>query len=132
MNGGEIDIRKTHPNLYWLVMTLAAIGIALGLNFIINQPTFKIYSAPNVLWGVLFLALGFGKIVALNVYRRLRLVRASIAFAVAYMMFLAAGTTQPFLEGSGSLQLPILYAGLAALQIPLLFEPFVNPWTAKR
>lgn len=129
---GTIDIRKTHPNLYWLVMILGGVGIALGLNFILNSPTFLIYAAPNVLWGVIFLALGVVKIIALNFYRRLRLVRAIMAFGVAYMMFLSFGTCQPFLEGSGSLQLPILYAGLSALQIPLLVEPFINPWTAKR
>lgn len=128
---GTIDIRKTHPNLYWLVMILAVVQIALGCNFIFLDPTFPIYEAPNVLWGVLFLVIGFGKIISLNFYRRLRLVRGLMAFAVTYMMFLAFGTTQPFLEGVGSLQLPILYAGMSALQIPLLLEPFINPWTSK-
>lgn len=126
-----IDIRKTHPNLYWLVMTVAIMDVALGLNFIILQPTFSIYAAPNVLWGMIFLGIGVSKLVSLNLYRRLRLVRASMAVAVAYMMFLGLGTTQPWLEGSGSLQLPILYMSMSALQIPLLLEPFINPWTAK-
>lgn len=132
MDADTIDIRKTHPNLYWLVVILAVVQIALGLNFIINQPTFPIFSGPNELWASIFLVIGFGKLIALNLYRRLRLVRAFMALAVAYMMFLALGTTQPFLEGAGSLQLPILYAGLSALQIPLLLEPFVNPWTSKK
>lgn len=128
----EIDIRKTHPNLYWLVMILAVGGLALGLNFIVNQPTFLIYDAPNWLWGVIFLAIGTAKIFFLNVYRRLRAVRLCMAFAISYMMFLACGTTQPFLEGSGSLQLPILYAMASAVQMPLLFEPFINPWTSRQ
>lgn len=128
-----IDIRKTHPNLYWLVMILATTQIALAFNFFILSPTFPIYAAPNVLWGVIFLAIGISKIVALNFYRRLGLVRAMMAFAVAYMMFLGLGTCQPFLEGSGSLQLPILYAGLSALHIPLLLEPFNNAiWTVRQ
>lgn len=129
---GTIDIRKTHPNLYWLVMTLALVGLALGLNFIFLHPTFPIYGASNYLWGGIFLGIAFGKIISLNLYRRLRLVRGIMAFAVAYMMFLALGTMQPYLEGVGSLQLPILYAGMSALQIPLLLEPFINPRTAKR
>lgn len=129
---GTIDIRKTHPNLYWLVMTVGVMQIGLALNFFILSPTFPIYAAPNVLWGVIFLVIGVVKIASLNFYRRLPLVRAVMAFAVAYMMFLALGTCQPFLEDKGSLQLPILYAGLSALQIPLLVEPFINPWTAKR
>ena len=49
----------------------------------------------------------------------------------AYTAFLAVGTGEPWLEGCGSLQLPILYAGLALLQVPLMREPFVNPVTAK-
>lgn len=129
--GSAINIHKTHPNLYWLVMILALIDLALGCNFIFLNPTFPIFDAPNEVWGGIFLALGAGKIVSLNFYRRLRLVRGIMAFAVSYIMLLAFGTTQPYLEGVGSLQLPILYAGMAAIQIPLLVEPFVNPWTAK-
>lgn len=129
---GEIDIRKTHPNLYWLVMTLAIGAIALGLNFIILTPTFLIYDASNNLWGGTFLALGSAEIIFLNVYRRIRLVRLCMSVSFAYTMFLTLGTTQPFLEGSGSLQLPIVYAIISAVQIPLLFEPFVNPWTARQ
>lgn len=126
-----VNIRKTHPNLYWLVMILALTGIALGLNFIINQPTFPIYAAPNELWGVIFLVIGVGKLITLNFYRRLRLVRALMAFATIYMMFLAFGACQPFLEGAGSLQNPILYAGLSAVNFRLLLEPYLNPVTAK-
>lgn len=127
----EIDIRKTHPNFYWLVMTLATIAVLLGLNFIINQPTFLIHNAPNTLWGGIFLALGSGEIIFMNFYRRLRLVRACIAFGFTYTMVLAWGTTQPFFDGVGSLQLPILYAGLSVVQIPLMLEPVVNPLTRR-
>lgn len=130
--GDGINIRKTHPGFYWMMMTLAIFGIANGLNFIINSPTFPIYSAPNVLWGVIFIVIGIGKTIALNFYRRLRLVRALMACAVVYMMFLALGATQPFLEGTGSLQNPLLYAALSGVQIWfLLREPFWNPATDK-
>lgn len=131
INDGEINVRKTHPNLYWLLMVLAATGIALGLNFIFLQPTFLIFDGPNVLWGVIFLVSSIARIIALNVYRRLRWVRATMAFSAAYIGFLAIGTAQPYVEGAGSLQLPIIYAGMALLQVPLLMEPFVNPVTAK-
>lgn len=131
MNADEINVRKTHPNLYWLLMVLSLVGIALGANFILLQPTFLIFDAPNVLWGVLFLASSFARMISLNIYRRLRWVRATMAFSVAYMAFLSVGTGQPFWEGTGSLQLPILYAGMALLQVPLLVEPFINPETAK-
>lgn len=128
-NADEINVRKTHPNLYWLLMFLAATSIALGLNFVFLQPTFHIFDAPNVLWGTIFLLTGSARFIALNIYRRLRLVRATVAFSAVYMAFLAVGTGEPWLDGVGSLQLPILYAGLALLQVPLLMEPFVNPET---
>lgn len=131
-NGNAIRIRKSHPNLYWLVSTVALVSLTLGCNFIFLNPTFPIFAAPNELWGGIFLALGFGQLAALNLYRRLRLVRWFMVATSAYMMFLALGTTQPFLEGVGSLQLPILYAGMSALQIPLFVEPFFNPRTARK
>jgi len=51
---------------------------------------------------------------------------------VGYLLFFGVGTAQPVLSGKTSAQLLVLYCGLAALQIPLLIEPFINPWTAKR
>jgi hypothetical protein len=129
---GQINIRKTHPNLYRIVMTFAILNIALGLNFWVLSPTFQIFNLPNSLWGTIFLVLGSAKLVFLNICRRLRLVRACVATAIAFMFFLGAGTMQPFFEGDGSLQLPILYFGCALLQFPMLVEPFLNPWTAKR
>lgn len=126
----EIDIRKTHPNLYRLEMVISIMSFMLGLNFIINTPTFLIFDLPNVLWGTIFLVLSSCEVVFLNIIRRLRYVRACMAFSVTYMMFLAAGTTQPFFEGVGSLQLPILYAGVSAARMPLMLEPFINPWTS--
>ena len=125
-------MRKTHPNFYWVLMLLAATGIALGCNFIFLQPAFLIWDGPNELWGGIFLVISVAKIVALNVYRRLRWLRATMAFTAAYMAFLAVGTAEPYVNGVGSLQLPILYVGLALFQVPLLMEPFVNPETAKQ
>jgi hypothetical protein len=129
---GSIRLSRTHPTLYRTVMLFAVLSIALGLNFWILAPTFWIYDQPNALWGTIFLALGTAKIVFLNFYRRLRAVRATMAFAVAYFLFLSVGTGQPFVEGQGSLQLPFLYLFCAVIQIPLLLEPFINPWTARR
>lgn len=138
---GSINIRKTHPTLYRLVMSIALIQIALGLNFLVGkdvlsltsfQPAFFVWDMPNWLWAAFFLAIGVSKIVFLNFYRSLRLTRATMAFAVAYLLFFAVGTMQPAIEGKGSLQLPVLYAGIVALNVWLLLEPFINPWTARR
>lgn len=129
---GPVSVRMTHPNLYRTVMMLGILNVALGLNFWILSPTFLIYDMPNQLWGSIFLALGTCKLVFLNVWRRLRGVRAVMACAVAFYLFLGAGTMQPFFEGQGSLQLPLMYLGVAVLQIPVLVEPFINPWTSRR
>lgn len=112
-------------------MVLSLVGIALALNFFFARPTFSIWSAPNAIWASIFLVSSANCIVALNVYRRLRWVRYTMAFSAIYMLFLAVGTSVPGWEGNASFQLPIVYAGLAAIQIILLWEPFLNPETAK-
>lgn len=129
---GSINLSRTHPNLYRIVMGYAVLCVAHGLNFWIFSPTFLIYDMPNWLWGTIFLAQGIFLLVFLKVRRSLRVVRAGMAFAVAYFLFLGIGTMQPVFEGQGSLQLPIWYVGAATFLIALLLEPFINPWTAKR
>lgn len=141
----EINVRKTHPTLYWILMAIAFVGIGLSLNFFFLRPTFPIWGVPNAIWGAIYLVSSVASIVTLNVYRRLLLLRVTMAFSAFYMGFLAVGTTQPFLEGDAnlqfalpvwegkaSLQLPIVYAGLVAIQVRLLWEPFLNPVTAKQ
>lgn len=129
---GTIDVRKTHPNLYRMIMLLGGTCLLLGLNFLVLNPTFLIFNLPNQIWGISFLLIGTAKIVFLNISRKLVLVRLAMSFAVIYYMLLAIGTSQPFLEGTGSLQLPILYTCIAFIQFVLLLEPFINPWTARR
>lgn len=131
-NGNAANLRKTHPNLWRAVMAFAAVNALLGLNFLILQPTFLIYNRSNYWWGAIFLTLAACKIVFLNLYRNLHLLRVTMACEVSFMMVIALGTTQPFFEGEGSLQLPILYLGMCVLEMPLLLEPFINPWTARR
>lgn len=132
LNGKKINLRKTHPNLYLLVMLLAVSSLALGANFLIFTPTFRIYDLPNLLWGLIFLTLGLAEIFFLSVFRNLVMARLVMAFSVVYFSLLTLGTMQPALEGKGSLQLPILYGTLVTIKLATLLEPFINPWTAKR
>lgn len=129
---GSIDIRKTHPNLYRGVMTLGVMDVLLAANFYWLNPTFEVYHVKNWIWATVFLALGASKLVFLNLYRDLRCVRIAMAFNVSFIIFFAIGTCEPWLDGEGSLQLPILYTGIAVSQLWLLVEPFIQPWTAKR
>lgn len=130
-DGQRVDVRKSHPNLYWMIMTYAVGNIALGINFLVFTPTFLVYHLPNWVWSAIFLTLGISKIILLNVHRHLKLTRLFMAAAIAFFLFFSVGTAEPFMEGKGSLQLPILYVLLAMLQIPVLIEPFINPWTKK-
>jgi hypothetical protein len=128
---GTINLRYTHPNLYRMLISLSLVSITLGLNFFIFNPTFYVYNRSNYLWGTIFIVLGVSKIVFLNFYRSLKLVRICMATDFAYILFFGLGTMQPVLEGKGSMQLPILYFGFAFTILALLIEPFINPWTAK-
>jgi len=128
---GSINVRLTHPNLYYLMMVFAIVSLLLGLNFLILHPTFLIYGQSNWLWGSIFVVTGILKLFFLNFHRGLRTMRILMAFTVGYSLWLAGGTMQPFFEGQGSLQLPILYVALAAAQYPLILEPFVNPSTRR-
>lgn len=132
LNDGEINVRKTHPNLYWQLMIIAVGGIALAVNFWFLKPTFPIWDIPNAVWAGIFLVTSLARIITLNFYRRLRWVRFTMVFSVIYTAFLAVGTAQPGWEGKASFQLPIVYAIVVAIQIPFLFEPFVNPATVKK
>lgn len=129
---GQINLHRTHPNLYLGISTFALIDLALGVCFLVFTPTFQVYGMPYQLWGVIYLVLGICQIIFLNFYRSLPLVRVTMACSITFALFFGVGTLQPVFEGNASPQLMILYAGVAALQLPLLLEPFINPWTAKR
>lgn len=129
---GSINLRRTHPTLYRAATIVAAASVALGLNFALTVPTFLIFNQSKYLWATIFLVLGVSKLVFLNVWRKLPVVRVVMGGSVAFFLFLGLGTTQPFIEGNGSLQLPIFYFTVAAFELAALVEPFINPWTARR
>jgi hypothetical protein len=124
------DLRRLHPALYRAVMTFAIGALALGVNFLVFTPTFLIFGMPNQLWGVLLVGIGVAQVTFLS-FKRIKGVRMALSLGFALYVILAFGTSQPLLEGKGSLQLPIMYATLAVLLVPLLLEAPVNPWTKK-
>lgn len=126
----EPSVRITHPNLYRSLTIVALMFVALGLNFILTTPTFRQFDLPPDGIGAGFLILGTLNLLFLNVYRSLKAVRVLLIVGIAYAMFWGIGTTETAFQGKSSFQLFILYAGLAALQAPLLLEPFFNPATA--
>lgn len=132
LNGKAINVRLTHPSLYRLILLSGVVSIALGLNFMLANPTFKIFGQSNYLWSLIFLLLGMSEVVFLALRRSLQLVRVSLALSFVYIAFIGLGTMKPFIDGTGSLQLPILYFGWAFLQAGALLEPFINPLTARR
>lgn len=130
----KVNIRLTHPNLYYSLLVFAFINIGLGLNFIFANPTFNPYQIDKTVIGSIFLTLGLLKITFLQLFRHLRILRVVMTAEVIFMVFWGIGTTITFFQGRTSLQLFALYAGLSALEVFLLLEPIANPvsMTTKR
>lgn len=128
----RVDIHKSHPGLYYALMTLGFMGVALGFNFWLSTPTFDPYDINKNIIGGVFFALGLSQLFFLNVYRDLPMVRRVLAVSIVWMFFWGMSNAQQFLAGNASLQLPILYVTLAILQVPLLVEAPVNPMMEKR
>lgn len=127
----EVNINQTHPNMFRSVLTFGLINCALGLNFIFTKPTFNPYEIDKGIIGAIFLALGISKIIFLLLYRNLKAVRFVMFLEIVFMIFWGIGTSITFFQGKTSLQLFVLYAGLAAIETFLLLEPAVNPVTKK-
>lgn len=127
----RVNLRLTNPTLYRSVMVFALISVGLGLNFLLARPTFNPYQIDKQIIGVVFLCFGLAELIGVVVILNLQFIRVVMALNVAFMMFWGIGTSITFFTGQTSLQLFVLYAGLSALQLFLLLEPFVNPLTGK-
>lgn len=128
----KVDIRKSHPSLYITIMIIAFICIGEGVNFLYSTPTFKPYGISGDLIGSIFLAIGLSKIVFLNLYRNLLLVRLTASLSSGFLLFWGITNTQQSFLGKASFQLPIFIIGLALVQLRLVLEPSVNPITMKK
>lgn len=124
------NLKFTNPNLFISLITFAIISIAIAVNFQLTTPTFQQYGIPKEALGAAFGSIGLAQLFFLLVWRKLKAVRIAVVLNIAAMVFWGIGTTQTFFEGTSSLQLCVLYFGLAALQVPLLMEPYFNPVTA--
>ena len=128
----RVNIRLTHPGLYHSIMTLGLMSVALAVNFWITTPAFNPFGVNKTLVGVVFFLLGTVQLVFLSVFRSLRMVRLGLAVSIFVMVSWGLSNVQQFINGHTSLQLPILYLTLAALQYVLLIESPVNPMTEKK
>lgn len=123
------NLRYSHPNLFKSIITFACINIGLGLNFLLTNPTFNPYGIDKTIIGMIFLGLGLGKIVSLLVVYNMKAIRILMALEVAFMVFWGIGSSITFFQGRTSLQLFVLYIGIAVSETFLLLEPVVNPMT---
>lgn len=128
----HVSTRKTHPNLYISLTTIALTSIALALNFHFYTPTFNPYGINKEIIGAIFFLLGFSQLIFLNLYHNLKFVRLILAMSISFMLFWGFSNTQQAFAGKASFQLPILLISLAILQIPLLLEPSTNPMTINK
>lgn len=126
-----MNIRRSHPNLFRGIVTFACINIGLGLNFLLTNPTFNPYNIDKLVVGTIFLALGIGKIVFLLVVYNMNAVRVLMALEIGFAVFWGVGSSITFFQGRTSLQLFVLYIGMAINETFLLLEPIVNPMTAE-
>jgi hypothetical protein len=127
----KVDVRKSHPSLYHLIMAVATGSIALGVNFWTSNPTFNPYGWSHHWIGVVFFIIGTAQALFLNIWRDLRLVRIALMLSSAFYVFWGGTNTQQFFNGNASLQLPIMFMIVAAVQALLLLEAPVNPMTEK-
>lgn len=125
----RVSVRKTHPNMYRVIMVTALMNVALAVNLYFTKPTFTPYGLEKETIGFIFLVLGIGKIIFLNFYLNLKLVRLMIAISVSFMLFWGLSNSQQSFAGKASFQLPILYIALALINLFLLLEPVSNPLT---
>jgi len=114
------------------MVTFGVMSIALAINFWISTPAFSPFNINKNLVGVVFFLLGTAQLVFLSVFRNLRMVRRGLAVSIFVMASWGLSNVQQFINGHTSLQLPILYLTLAALQYVLLIESPVNPMTEKK
>lgn len=128
----KVNLRKTNPTLYHSIIAFSTIRIGLAINFWTSSPTFNPYDIPKNIVGVVFFLLGAWQLIFLHLWRDLRKVRVVLAVSSAVMLCWGLVNTQQFFDGNASLQLPILYVGIAAIQMLALLESPVNPMTAKR
>lgn len=126
----RISIRQTHPNMYRVLMIMSIMFIALAVNLYFSKPTFSPYDIDKNVIASIFLVLGVSKIIALNLYHNLKLVRLLASIATSFMMFWGLSNTEQAFAGKASFQLPILFITLSIINFLLLIEPASNPLTA--
>lgn len=126
-----VDIRKTHPTLYALLMIISLGFLALSYNFFFLHPTFDPYQIPKAFVGFVYLVLGVSRLLILNRWRVIRWIRISQAFGIGWGFFWAFANLQQFFNGGSSIQLPIVLGVLFCIEIILIREPLVNPLTER-
>lgn len=127
----RVNLRLTHPTLYRSALVFACISIGLGLNFLFTKPTFNPFGIDKTIIGMVFLCLGMAKMASITVIRRLKAIRITMALNSSWMVFWGVGTATTYFTRETSLQLFVLYMGLALLQVFWHGEPFSNPLTTR-
>jgi len=127
----QVHIRKTHPNLFRLILSGSVFTILLGINFLYKTPTFNPYGIPKAWIAFVFLTLGIVKLVAVLFTHDLRVVRLTMMIASFWEGLWGLLNLEQGFRGTASFQLPIWCLWVATWQLILLLEPVVNPMTRK-
>lgn len=115
-----MSLRKTHSLLYYLVSVVALIQVALSLNFWLSRPAFNPYDISKNIIGFIFAAFGISQLFLLNALRNFRKLRILLTFSIVFMFAWGLANTQQVFDGNASMQLPILFLGICAIQVLLV------------
>lgn len=127
----RVNLRKSHPKLWYSILIMSGMGVAMLINFLFYTPTFNPYDIPKTVVAAVFGLIGLTQLMALVVVRNLRVVRITLSLSIFWMWAWAWANAQQAFAGKSSLQLPIALMTISLMQLPSLTESPVNPFTEK-
>lgn len=124
-----LDLRKTHPSLYWAILIFAIMSVGLAVSYWFGPPpAFSPFNINRDLVAGIFFVYGVWQIVFLTAHHLL-MVRIGLAFAGLLMGGWGFVNTIQAFAGNASFTLPIVFVAIASLHLKLLTEAPVNPFT---
>lgn len=128
----RVNLRNTHPTLYWQTMTFALMSVALAASYWFGPaPAFHPYDIPIPAVAAVFGAYGVWQIFSLSIHHLL-MVRIGMASAFVFMGAWGFANTIQGIAGKASFTLPIILLAIAASHLKLLTESPVNPMTRRK
>lgn len=131
-NHVRVNLRNTHPTLYWNITLFAVFSVAAALSYWFGPaPTFNPYGIDRNLVAALFFVYGTWQLLFLNIHYLL-MVRIGLLFAFVLMGSWGVANTHQVFAGNASGFLPLLLGTCAGAHLKWLTESPVNPMTRRK